>query len=54
MNDEPARAAIAAAGQRRAQGSGYDNDSVLRRLLIRAAELLATREAKSLGCCRHQ
>jgi hypothetical protein len=41
LNDEPARAAIAVAGQRRAQSSGYDNDSVLRRLLGRAAELLA-------------
>ena len=40
LNDEPARAAIAAAGQRRAQVSGYDNDSVLRNLLGRAAELL--------------
>jgi hypothetical protein len=45
LNDEPARAAIAAAGQRRACTSGYDNDSVLRRLLHRAAELLAAREA---------
>jgi spore maturation protein CgeB len=43
LNDEPARTAIAAAGQRRAQSSGYDNDSVLRRLLGRAAELLAAR-----------
>ena len=43
LNDEPARAAIAAAGQRRAWTSGYDNDSVLRRLLGRAAELLAAR-----------
>jgi len=47
LNDEPARAAIAAAGQRRAQSSGYDNDSVLRRLLGRAAELLATSKAIS-------
>jgi spore maturation protein CgeB len=45
LNDEPARAAIAAAGQRRAWTSGYDNDSVLRRLLGRAAELLAARGA---------
>ena len=43
LNDEPARAAIAAAGQRRAWSSGYDNDSVLRRLLGRAAQLLAAR-----------
>jgi spore maturation protein CgeB len=41
LNDEPARTSIAAAGQRRAQSSGYDNDSVLRRLLGRAAELVA-------------
>jgi spore maturation protein CgeB len=47
LNDEAARAAIAAAGQRRAQSSGYDNDSVLRRLLGRAAELLATCKAIS-------
>jgi spore maturation protein CgeB len=45
LNDEPARAAIAAAGRRRAQSSGYDNDSVLRRLLRRAAELLPARGA---------
>jgi spore maturation protein CgeB len=43
LNDEPARAAIADAGQRRAWTSGYDNDSVLRKLLGRAAELLAVR-----------
>jgi hypothetical protein len=47
LNDEPARVRIAAAGQGRAQSSGYDNDSVLRRLLTRAAELVATRDAKS-------
>jgi spore maturation protein CgeB len=46
LNDEPARIAIAAAGQRRAQSSGYDNDSVLRRLLGTAAELLAARDSK--------
>jgi spore maturation protein CgeB len=46
LNDEPARAKIAAAGQRRAATSGYDNDSVLRRVLGRAAEMLAKR-AKS-------
>ena len=46
LNDEPARAAIAAAGQRHAQSSGYDNDSVLRRLLGRAAELVAARDVK--------
>jgi hypothetical protein len=43
LNDETARARIAAAGQRRAQSSGYDNDSVLKGLLVRAAQLLATR-----------
>jgi spore maturation protein CgeB len=43
LNDEPARAAIAAAGQRRAQSSGYDNDSMFRAVLGRAAELLAAR-----------
>ncbi|MFL6428578.1 MAG: glycosyltransferase [Acidobacteriaceae bacterium] len=46
LSDEPARARIASAGQRRAQTSGYDNDSVLRGLLGRAAELLAGRRAK--------
>lgn len=43
LNDEPARAKIAAAGQQRAWNSGYDNDSVLRRLLTKAAEMLAVR-----------
>jgi spore maturation protein CgeB len=43
LNDEPARAKIAAEGQRRAWTSGYDNDSVLRGLLNRAAEMLAAR-----------
>jgi len=38
LNDEPARTAIAAAGQRRAWTSGYDNDSVLRRLLALRAD----------------
>jgi spore maturation protein CgeB len=47
LHDEPARMAIAAAGWRRAQTSGYDNDSVLRGLLGRTAEILATRDA---GC----
>jgi spore maturation protein CgeB len=47
LNDEPARAAIAAAGKRRAWTSGYDNDSVLRRLLGRAGELLTRRTASS-------
>jgi hypothetical protein len=43
LNDEPARARIAAAGQQRAWTSGYDNDSVLRRLLTTAAEMIAAR-----------
>ncbi len=43
LNDEPARSTIAAAGQRRAWNSGYDNDSVLHRLLTTAAEMLAKR-----------
>jgi spore maturation protein CgeB len=47
LNDEQARAAIAAAGQRRAWSSGYDNDSVLRGLLSRAAERLAARKGRS-------
>jgi hypothetical protein len=40
LYDEPARAAIAAAGHQRAISSGYDNDAMLRRLLDRAAGLL--------------
>jgi spore maturation protein CgeB len=47
LNDESARTAIAAAGQRRAWTSGYDNDSVLRKLLGRAAEILAARQANT-------
>ena len=43
LNDEPGRSRIAAAGQRRAWTSGYDNDSALRRLLLRASEMLAGR-----------
>jgi spore maturation protein CgeB len=43
LKDEPSRARIAAAGQRRAQSSGYDNDSVLKGLLSRAAKLMAER-----------
>ena len=39
LPDGQARAVIAAAGQRRAQASGYDNDSVLRKLLERAAQM---------------
>jgi hypothetical protein len=41
LNDDSVRSRIAAAGQRRAWSSGYDNDSVLRRLLTKAAEMLA-------------
>ncbi len=41
LNDDSARSRIAAAGQRRACSSGYDNDSMLRRLLMKAAEMLA-------------
>ena len=47
LNDEPARAAIAEAGHRRAWSSGYENDSVLRKLLSRAAELLDVREGSN-------
>ncbi|MGA9719235.1 MAG: glycosyltransferase [Acidobacteriaceae bacterium] len=43
LNDEAERARIAAAGQRRAWNSGYDNDSVLSGLLTKAAEMLAKR-----------
>ena len=45
LNDERARTAIAVAGLRRATSSGYDNDSVLRGLLERAAEMLAARKS---------
>lgn len=44
LNDEPARARIAAAGQRRAWTSGYDNDSVLRGLLLKAGEIIGERK----------
>ncbi len=40
LPDEAARARIAAAGQRRAAASGYDNDSMMRSVLGRAAALL--------------
>ncbi len=40
LPDENARASIAAAGQRRAVASGYDNDSVMRAVLSEAAKLL--------------
>ncbi len=43
LYDEPARAAIAHAGHQRALHSGYDNDTMLRRLLTRAAEIRASR-----------
>ena len=43
LPDEAARRRIAAAGQQRAATSGYDNDSVLRAVLERAAELLKER-----------
>lgn len=46
LYDERARAAIAAAGRKRALRSGYDNDSVLRGLLTRAAQLLAARSQR--------
>jgi spore maturation protein CgeB len=38
--DEAARARIAAAGQRRAASSGYDNDSQMRKVLAEVYELL--------------
>ncbi len=47
LPDEAARQRIAAAGQRRAASSGYDNDSVLRTILERAAALLAERRYSS-------
>jgi spore maturation protein CgeB len=46
LYDEPARAVIAASGHERALRSGYDNDSVLRGLLTRAAQLLAARSQR--------
>ncbi len=39
LPDEAARARIAAAGERRAVNSGYDNDSMMRAVLGRAAKL---------------
>lgn len=46
LNDEAARARIAAAGQQRAWSSGYDNDSVLCRLLTKAAEMMEQRSTR--------
>ncbi|MFZ0519363.1 MAG: glycosyltransferase, partial [Acidobacteriaceae bacterium] len=40
LNDEPARARIAAAGRRRAVTGGYDNDSQLAKVLDVVEELL--------------
>jgi spore maturation protein CgeB len=40
LNDEPARARIAAAGQRRAATCGYDNDSQLAKVMDVVEELL--------------
>lgn len=43
LQDEASRSRIAAAGQRRAAQSGYDNDSMMRRVLERALQLRAVR-----------
>jgi spore maturation protein CgeB len=40
LNDEPARARIAAAGQRRAATCGYDNDGQLAKVMDVVEELL--------------
>lgn len=40
LHDEPARACIAAAGQRRAASCGYDNDSQLARVMQAVEEIL--------------
>lgn len=44
LPDEAARARIAAAGQRRAFRSGYDNDTQMRRVLRSVVEILSTRQ----------
>lgn len=40
LNDEPARTRIAAAGQRRAASSGYDNDAQMRKIFVAVEEIL--------------
>lgn len=48
LNDEPKRARIAAAGQRRAVADGYDNDSQLRKVMAAVHDLLpAIRRGRS-------
>lgn len=50
LNDEPARARIAAAGHRRAVESGYDNDSQMKKVMDAVRQLLpAIRSAQSLA-----
>jgi spore maturation protein CgeB len=47
LPDEAARSRIAAAGQRRAAASGYDNDSMLGGLLSETAEMLRERGSRT-------
>ena len=51
LKNEQARQRIAAAGQRRAASSGYDNDTQLRKVMKTVYELLATRPGYSHNDC---
>ena len=48
LHDEPARKRIAAAGQRRAATSGYDNDTQMKKIFVAVAEIRATRKMQAL------
>jgi spore maturation protein CgeB len=48
LNDEPARKRIAAAGQRRAVASGYDNDTQMRRIFSVVEEILPASPVRKL------
>ena len=48
LDDEPARQRIAAAGQRRAVTSGYDNDTQMRRIFSEVDEMLPQIAARNL------
>ncbi len=47
LNDEPARQRIAAAGQRRAVASGYDNDTQMQKVFATVTEILSARGMQS-------
>ncbi|SEB46790.1 CgeB family protein [Terriglobus roseus] len=47
LKDEGGRASIAAAGQRRATTSGYDNDTQIRQIIERVRTLIASRPSRA-------